>query len=343
MRPATLVLTQQELARLLDLRTAIRTTRAAFCELAWGRAVMPPKLYLPLGRGSDFRAMPAALRHPPACGVKWVNVHPRNRARGLPTVMAVIVLNDPATGVPVAVMDGLLITRLRTAAAGAVAAQALARRDSSVVGLIGCGGQAEAQLTALAEVLRLGRVKVWGYLAGEAQRFCERMRRLVSRSDARLGRLAQAAFEPCAGVARCVRDADVVVTVTPSRRPLIRRAWLSPGVHINAIGADAPGKQELEPAILREATVVVDDVEQAIHGGELNVPIRRRQYRASQIHATLGDVLIGRRPGRRVRGDVTVFDSTGLAVHDVALAHEAVRRARRQGLGRRVALWTPDP
>ena len=325
--PSTLLLTQRDLVRLMDLRAAIRIVRQASAAMARGEAVMPPKLYLPLPGGGDFRAMPAFLAHPPACGVKWVNVHPRNPARGLPTVMALIVLNDPATGVPLAVMDGAWITKLRTAAAAAVAAQLLARRDSRTVGLVGCGAQADAQLLALAEVFRLARVKVWGFFAGEAARFARRMRRA----------LPGTACEPCESVERCVREADIVVTLTPAHRPLVQRAWLADGAHVNAIGADAPGKQELDPRILREALVVVDDRAQAIHAGEINVPVRRRQFRPSDIHATLGEVLLGRRRGRRSPRDITVFDSTGLAVHDVALGAALVRLARRRGLGRRLA------
>ena len=330
MSPETLVLTEREIARLADVPTAIRVVREAFKAMARRDAVMPPKVYLPLPGGSDFRAMPAFLRRPPACGVKWVNVHPRNRRLGLPTVMAVIVINDPATGVPLAVLDGLLITKLRTAAASAVAAAALARRASRVVGLVGCGAQADAQLLALAAVFRLSRVKVWGSLPGEAARFCRRMRRA----------LPGAVLEPCPTIERCARDVDILVTLTPSRRPLVNRSWLAPGTHINAVGADAPGKQELDPRILQEATVVVDDRAQAIHGGELNVPISRGWFRPRDIHATLGEVLLGRRRGRRDPRELTVFDSTGLAVHDVALGAEVVRRARRRGVGRRVTFFT---
>lgn len=330
MIPATLLLAQREIARLVDLPLAIRIIRQAFITAARGGALMPPKVYLPLPGQSDFRAMPAFLRHPPACGVKWVNVHPANIRRGLPTVMAIIVMNDPATGVPLAVMEGLWITKLRTAASAAVAAQALARRESTVIGLLGCGAQAEGQILALAELFHLTRVSVWGYRAGEAARFCRLMRR----------RLPGVIFEPCARVESCVRPADLLVTVTPSRRPLVQRAWLKPGVHINAVGADGPGKQELDPCILREATVVVDDREQAIHGGELNVAVSQRRYDPRAIHATLGDVLIGRRRGRRSPHEITVFDSTGLAIHDVALGAAVLRQARRRGLGRRITLFT---
>ena len=329
MTPKTLLLTQRDLARLIDVDTAIRVVRQAFRSTARGEAVTPAKLYLPLADHSDFRAMPAWLKRPAACGVKWVNVHPANPRAGLPTVMALMILNDPKTGAPLAVMDGVLITKLRTAAAAAVAAQVLARPESRVAALVGCGAQAQAQLLALARLFRLARVRVWGYAPREAEWWCRRVGVAAP----------QVACEPCATVERCVRGADLVVTLTPSRRPLVKREWLSPGAHVNAIGADAPGKQELEPGILLQATVVVDDRAQAVHGGELNVPVRRGQFRASAVYASLGEILAGRKAWHRRPGEITVFDSTGLAVHDVALAAEAFRRAVRRGLGRRIAFF----
>ena len=332
-RFTTLLLTRQDIERLVDYPLAIRVIRAAFEAMARGQAVMPAKLYLALPGGNDFRAMPAFLSTPPACGLKWVNVHPGNPRRGLPTVMAVIVLNDPGTGFPVAILDGLLITKVRTAAAAAVAAQTLARPQSRIVGLVGCGAQADAQLLALAQVFRLSRVAVWGYAAGEADRFCRRMR----------PELPGIPFTPSDSVQACVREADLVVTITTARRPLVRRAWLRPGTHLNAVGADAPGKQELDPMILHEALVVVDEREQAIHGGELNVPIKTGQFAPQDIHASLGEVLIGRRRGRRDERELTVFDSTGLAIHDVALGAALLQRALRRQAGQRVALLSPGP
>ena len=312
------------------MRRAIQVVRHAFEAMARGETVMPSKVYLPLPGGSDFRAMPAFLRHPAASGIKWVNVHPNNRRRNLPTVMAVIILNDPATGFPLAILDGLLITKLRTAAAAAVAAQTLARPQSRIVGLVGCGAQADAQLLALAEVFKLSRVKVWGYATGEADRFCRLMRH----------RLPKVVFEPQRTIEWCAREVDLLVTITPSRRPLIQRAWVDAGTHINAIGADAPGKQELDPDILCEAIVIVDEREQAIHGGELNVPVQRRQFDPRRIHASLGEVLRKQKSGRRAPHDITVFDSTGLAIHDIALGDEVRRQARRHRLGRRINLFS---
>jgi alanine dehydrogenase len=324
----TLILTQADITRLMDMKTAIRVVEEAFKAQTRGDVVMPPKVYLQLPRQSDFRAMPAYVAHPAACGIKWVNVHPRNRANGLPTVMGIIVINEPATGFPLAVLDGLSVTRMRTGAAAGVAAKALARRDARVAGLVGCGAQALDQLLALVELFRLRRVKVWGYRPREAARFCAQARRRVA-----------VELAPVGSVQDCVREADLVVTITPSRRPLVMRDEVAPGAHINAMGADAPGKQELDPRILRDAKVVVDEKRQAIHGGEINVPIAKGLFQARAIHATLGEVLLGHAAGRTRRDELTVFDSTGIAVHDVALGAEIVRRAVRLRVGRPVRLF----
>lgn len=323
----TLVLTQADIAKLLDVRASIRIVERAFKTQAKGQAVMPPKLYLNLPHG-DFRAMPAYLEDPAACGVKWVNVHPANPSKGLPTVMAIIVLNDPATGVPLSVMDGLLITKLRTAASGAVAAKVLARPSSRIVGLVGCGAQGISQLEGLAALFRLTEIRAWGFGQGEAARFC-----------ANASRHLRIRCRPAKTIQECVADADIVVTATPSRHPLVMADWIKPGAHINAVGADGPGKQELDPKILSNALVVVDDRTQAIHAGEINVPLTKRQFSPKQIHATLGEVLLGRKPGRTSADQITLFDSTGLATHDISLAHAAYRFALKSGVGKSTRLF----
>lgn len=317
------MLTESAIARLMDASAAIRVVRQAFQWHARNQAAMPPKVYLSLPKG-DFRAMPAYLSFPKACGIKWVNVHPQNPKRGLPSVMAMIVLNDPETGLPLAVIEGGLITKLRTAASAAVAAQVLARPDSAVAALVGCGAQARPQAEALMAVLPIRQVNVWGHKKGDAEWFCATMRH----------RWKKVSWQAFSQIKACVREADVVATLTPSRRPLIKRSWISSGTHINAVGADGPGKQELDWAILRHALVVVDDREQAIHGGELNVPVSRGQFSPRAIHASLGEILIGRRQGRQSVSDITVFDSTGLAIHDIALGWQVLNRARKKAVGR---------
>lgn len=311
----------------------MRIMAQVFRAAALGLARQPPKLYLALPEHhGDFRAMPAYLSRPPAAGIKWVNVHERNVRRGLPTVMGLVLLNDPRTGVPLAVMDGTLLTRLRTGAAGGVAARALAQPTSRIVGLVGCGQQAMTQLSALLMTHRLTEVRVWGQQRAEALAFCRRASADLARSGAPLRALPS--LRVADTIAECVRQADIVVTTTPSRRALVHRRWLTAGVHINAIGADAPGKRELARDVVQGARIVVDDWVQAAHGGELNVPVREGWLMRRSVAGTLGEVLLGRRPGRRSAQDITIFDSTGLAIQDVALASRAYQVALRRHCGR---------
>jgi ornithine cyclodeaminase/alanine dehydrogenase-like protein (mu-crystallin family) len=136
-----------------------------------------------------------------------------------------------------------------------------------------------------------------------------------------------------ASVRECVEAAEVLVTATPARQPVVESSWVKPGTHINAIGADAPGKQELEAALLKRARVIVDDRDQAFHSGEVNVPLEKGILRPEEIPATLGEVVAGSKPGRTSRDEITVFDSTGLAIQDLAVARLAYERCRERGLG----------
>jgi alanine dehydrogenase len=308
----TLFITRKDVARLLDMPAAIEAVEQAFRQWDSGRAQMPPKAYLVLDKG-DFRAMPAAL--PGAVGIKWVNVHPGNPAQGLPTVMAVLVYNHPDTGYPLAVMDATEITALRTGATAAVASRYLARADSHTLGLIGAGRQSYTQLTAHAALFKLEQVRVYDR-SGEA------VKKLID-SFPRLP-LVEAKLEEAAA-------SDIICTVTPVCKPLVRKEWVLPGTHINAIGADAEGKEELEPSILGQAVVVVDNLEQAAAAGEINVPLKKGLFESSQVYATLAEIVSGRKPGRRDSRAVTVFDSTGVAIEDVALARLVYEKACNEG------------
>jgi alanine dehydrogenase len=291
----------------LDLLRVNETVEAAFAAFARGETEMPPKVYVTLP-GGDFRTMPAYIPALGLAGVKIVNVHPGNPAHGLETVMALMVLLDPPTGLPYAILNATGLTDLRTGAAGAVAARHLCRkRDGVELGLVGAGRQAETQLEATAAWLGIDRVRVWSRSAATAEAFVRRFPQFDIRAET-LERTA---------------DCDLLVTTTPSRAPLVMDAWVRDGTHINAIGADAPGKQELDPAILLRASVYVDDPRQALHSGEVNVPISSGLYSIDRIAGTIGDVIIGR-AGRRSDNEVTVFDSTGLAVQDLAIAGVAL-------------------
>jgi alanine dehydrogenase len=305
---STLFLGREQVLPLLDMKEIVAVVEEAFGEWARGRVTMPPKSYLTLDKG-DFRAMPAAV--PGAAGVKWVNVHPQNPQLGLPTVMAVIIYNDPDTGYPLAVMDGTDITAYRTGAASAVASKYLARPDAASIGLIGAGRQAYTQLMAHAAVMDIKLVKVYD-LRPEA---VERLIAAFPQYRMEAASLAEAAA------------CDIVCTLTPAREPVVRKEWLSPGAHINAVGADAPGKEELEPDILINARIVVDDLKQSTTSGEINLPLSRGLLSPERIYATLGEVVAGQKPGRHSREEITVFDATGLAFEDIACARLVYEKA----------------
>jgi alanine dehydrogenase len=323
-----LLLREREVEELLSMREVIAVVEEAFRLKGEGKVQMPPKSYVFFPRhGGDFRVMPAYLEEGEEAGVKVVNVHPGNRERGLPTVMATILLLDPSTGAPLAVMGGTLITTLRTGAAGAVAARYLARKDSRVVGMMGAGVQARAQLRGLREVLEIERVKVISSTPLHAERYAEEVRREYGIEAERVK-----------GVREAVEGSDLVVTTTPSRQPLVRGEWVSEGTHLNAIGADAPGKQEVDPGLLRRAKVVVDDLEQALHSGEINVPFSQGLLRREDLHGELGEIVAGKKSGRTSPHEITLFDSTGLAVQDVAVAGLVYRKALRLGKGEEIEL-----
>ncbi len=314
----TLILTRSEVERTATMSLAVRAVEAAFAAFGRGEATMPPKVYLPIeDHDGDFRAMPARLGS--SAGIKWVNVHPHNRKRyGLPTVMGVYVLNDPANAFPLAVMDGTSLTALRTGAAGGVASKHLAGRSPRTVGFIGCGVQAPMLHDAHRVVFDDFESLAHDRNPRTAEEFAERIGgRAVS-------------LEEAAG-------ADIVCTATPSRTPFIKADWVAPGAHINAMGADAPGKQELELGVLKNAEVYIDDVHQATSSGEINVPLAAGDYEIAEIAGSLGEVVAGLLPRPRTETK-TVFDSTGLAIQDVALAHAVYEAARSSGIGTEIDL-----
>lgn len=319
----SLVLTGSQVMQVLDMDLALSSVQEAFRAYGEGRVNMPPKAYLTLAQG-DFRAMYGEifLDRDHICGLKWVNVHPGNPARGLLTVMAKIILNDPDTGLVFADLDGTHITDYRTGAAGGIAVKYLARTDATRLGLIGAGVQARTQVAAIFKVRSIQEIVVF-------DRHQEHSQALAAELIATYRIKARAAGE----VAEAVRGQDIVVTTTPSRTPVVAREWVSPGTHINAIGADAAGKQELDSAILSTAKVVVDDWAQASHSGEINVALAQGELTPEQIYGSLGDIVAGKKPGREASEEITVFDSTGLIIQDLALGLAVYQRAKERGLG----------
>uniref|UniRef100_A0A7C3YZB1 Putative alanine dehydrogenase n=1 Tax=Desulfobacca acetoxidans TaxID=60893 RepID=A0A7C3YZB1_9BACT len=319
----SLILTGAEVMQVLDMDLALAAAREAFRAYGEGRVNMPPKSYLILAQG-DFRAMYGEIFLPEGhvCGLKWVNVHPGNPLRGLPTVMAKVVLNDPETGLEWADLDGTFITNFRTGAAGGVAAQFLSRPDSARLGVIGAGAQARTQIAAITKVRPIQEIIICDCATTRAKA-------LRDETAAQYPVSVRLAPDP----RETALASDILVTATPSRAPLVFKDWVRPGTHINAIGADAAGKQELDPEILKLARVVVDDWAQASHSGEINVPLSKGDITPEMIYGSLGEVVAGKKPGRQTPEEITVFDSTGLIIQDLSLGFAVYNRARERGLG----------
>lgn len=323
---ATLLLSANDVAQCLDLDEAIAAVESAFRAYHGKRAAMPPKSYVSLPEhNGDFRSMPARVEDTVA--VKWVNSHPQNPARhGLPTVMGALILSDPATGYPLSVMDATLLTAYRTGAAAAVATRVLAREDAHTLGIVGCGTQASHQIAAISHVRDLRRVVLADLRPSAAEALARRVRERTPHLKVEVGSLADAARQ------------DIVCTLTPVTTPIVERDWVQNGTHINALGADAAGKQELSSDLLGDALIVVDDWDQAMHSGEINVPLSQGLVRKEHVRGTLGAILEGAIPGRTSETEITIFDSTGLAIQDCAVARAVYERASKAGLGTRVDL-----
>jgi len=317
----TLLITRKDVARVLTPALTNKTVGKAFKAYGLGQVDMPAKSYLTFTQG-DIRSMPAYINGQgfKAAGIKSVNVHPENSNKySLPTVMAVIILNDPKTGFPLAVLDGTYLTSMRTGAAGAVAAKLLSRKSSKIAGFIGCGVQARTQLMCTMEVRKLRALKIWKFRSDDtlAQKFSTWAKKTYGLETM----ISENIDDITTGV-------DILITTTPSRVPLV--AHVSPGTHINAIGADAAGKEEIHPMVLKQAKIVIDDWAQASHSGEINIPLKKRTLTRKNIYGELGDIAARKIKGRTSPAEITLFDSTGLAIQDVSCAYVVYRKLKDQ-------------
>jgi alanine dehydrogenase len=326
---ATLLLTRGEVASLLGLAECIEAVEAAFRLHAEG-------LSLPLGvletliEGGGFHIKAAGLKHTGGgyFAAKINANFPLNPERfRLPTIQGVVVLCDAERGRPLAVMDSMELTALRTAAATGVAAKHLARPDSKVVTVCGCGVQGRAQLRAVAQVIPVEKVYASDLDDARAESFAREM-------SEELG----IEVEPAPGLREATSRSDVCVTCTPSRVPLLARGDVRAGSFVAAVGADNPLKQEIDPSLMASARIVVDILEQCATIGDLHHALAAGAVTLADVHAELGEVVAGRKPGRMSEEEVIIFDSTGTALQDVAAAAVVYERALRAGRGVRLNL-----
>jgi len=318
----TLLLNAADVTESTQIGNVIDAVEGAFAAYARGDTIMPAKSYVELPQhNGDFRSMPAYIGAEDweGAGVKWVNVHTDNT--DLPTVMGTLIYSDPTTGFPLALMDGTDLTRLRTGAAAAVATRYLAREDATSLGLVGAGVQSYTQLEAIAHVRDIETVVISDRNESAIEAF---IAEFGDAFDVREGSIAEAAA------------CDIVSTVTPVRDPIVHE--VGERTHVNAIGADAEGKHEIADDVLANAKIVIDDYEQCTHSGEINVPWSEGLLGDDDIHGELGDVVTGAVASRTADDGVTVFDSTGLAIQDIATAHVVYEYANEHDVGTPFAL-----
>jgi alanine dehydrogenase len=328
-RPQTCILSHSEIASLLDMDLAISAVERVMRAHGRGDVIAPNLLHadVPLG---EFHIKTGGVLHGAQEGVFGLKANGGffgNANLGLPNIVGVIYLADAQTGCPLAILDSVEISRVRTGAATAVAARQLARPDSEVLTVVGTGTQARTQIEALRHVLALKRVHLVGR---EPARTQER----AAEFEATLG-LEVVAFS---SITEALRGADVLVTCTPARGPIVTLDDIHPGLFIAAVGADSPGKQELTAELTAHCTAVADVTHQCVEVGELQHPVRQGLMTAEQVHGEIGAILCGQRPGRTTDAEVTLYDSTGTALQDVAVGFEVFAAAQRRGLGQMVQL-----
>jgi ornithine cyclodeaminase/alanine dehydrogenase-like protein (mu-crystallin family) len=319
-----LVLSEAAVRRLVEIDELIAALESAHAEFSTGGAVMPVRQVVPLPEiGGRITTMPAYLWAERALGMKVVTFFKDNPARGLPAILGTIHLYSAETGKLAAIMDGTYITAIRTACASAAATKALANPDTPVLGILGAGVQARSHIAALARVRKIAKIKIYSPSGASARTVKDELEPLV-----------KLPIEPAPSAEAAVRGADLVVTATSAPTPVLDRAWLKPGAHINAVGSHRPDLRELDAATLKAARLFVDSRDAIMaECGDVLLAIKEGAIQAGDASTEIGEVLAGKKPGRTSSSDITLYKSVGIAVQDVATAALVYRKALEKKAG----------
>jgi alanine dehydrogenase len=289
-----------------------------------GRVYMEPKGHIVLDRyRGEWEVMPSYIEEPEAAACKWVSIREDNSKYELPAVFSILVYTHPETGFPLAICDGSFHTLMRTGASAAVSAKWLARPDSKVLAILGTGSVGEGTLATCDTVFAWDEVRIWSRTSSSVDRF-------LGEQAPRFPHLTLAGTTD---VRTAVEGADVIVTGTHARGWIVDDAWVEPGTHLAALGADLEGEQELHPGILQRARVFVDDIRQCVPDGEINVAVREGLISEDDVAGEIGKVICGELEGRQSAEQITVFDSTGIALQDSATVPLEYERAVAAGVG----------
>lgn len=326
-----LLLARQDVESLLTMRSAINIAEAALRELALGNVIMPQRtvIQLPDNGGIHWGMSAYVGSQINGLGFEILSSCPENPEKhNLPTVIGQLMLSDPDTGVPLAFMDATFLTAMRTGATAAVATKYLAKREVNDITVFGTGRQARIQLMGICAVRQVNGAVVVGTDAQECHRFADHMSKALG-----------IPIEPVRDVRAAVEMADVIVTAAATREPLFCGEWLRPGAHINAVGTHSPNRRDVDTETVRRAKVVADLGRAClVEAGDLLLPIQEEAISEEHIHADLGEVVAGLKPGRESDREITLFKAVGLAAQDVATALHVYNLARRRGVGKMIKL-----
>jgi len=318
-----LVIRAAEIRDLLRMTECIEVMDRAMRAFSSGEVIAPSRIIAPLGSDSGyFILMPGEMQSPPVYGVKIVGLHPGNPAQGRPAVQGFVTLFDRNTGAPIALVDGAEITTIRTAAASALATRELARQDASSHGIFGAGVQAASHLDSVCSVRDIQHVRIWA-------RDKEKARQFAQQHGERTGIMVSAVKDP-AEAAAC----DIVSLTTNSPVPVLRGAWLQAGTHLNLVGAHEPHDREADSDAVANSGIYVDSRQGALkEAGDILIPISEGKIKQQHIIGEIGEVLLGKAPGRLDRQQITMYKSLGMIAQDLFAAEHVLNNARKSGKG----------
>jgi ornithine cyclodeaminase/alanine dehydrogenase-like protein (mu-crystallin family) len=318
------VLTQHDVRELLPMDECVDVMAGALAALSRGDALLPLRtmMWLP-ERAGLLGLMPSYLGEPRCFGLKAISYMPGNEGTAYESHQGAVLLFEPEHGCLLAVLDASTITEIRTAAASGLATRLLAREDAGDLAILGSGTQAASHLEAMKTVRSLRRVRVWSRDANGARAFADRE-----------GRRFGLNVEVAASAQEAVRGADLICTTTSAREPVLRGEWLAPGAHVNAVGACFPTTRELDTDAVVRSRLYVDRRESTLHeAGDFLIPKAEGALGDEHIVGEIGDVVLGKVPGRRSASEITLFKSLGIAIEDLAAAHHIYRKAIATGNG----------
>lgn len=333
------VLNTEDVMKVVEMKPVIEAVEQVYVQKSRGEAAVWPTVFYEFEPGvSDMDIKSGYLKDAGLFGHKTVSLFTQNKGKGLPELLGCIMVFDASTGAPVGLLDGSYITGVRTGAAGAIGAKYLARKDSDTLFILGAGHQATFQAAAmLTEFPQLETIYVADPLS------CENAISFVNSLPQRLKDgfgidASGVSVRASQDLAEDIPKSDIIITVTPSKKPLIQKEWVSPGTHFSCIGADMAGKEEIDPALFTGAVVFVDDMFHCIEAGELEIPLKKGMIEEGAIAGEIGSLILGDAKGRVSDEQITIYDATGMALLDLAAAKAALDLAAEKGLGQTVEI-----